>query len=55
MFEQFDSPCAQALARRRKELAACVLALTEYCFLNVGLTIFGSQKFKVSYLFSLLI
>ncbi len=26
MFEQFDSPRAQALAHQRKELAACVLA-----------------------------
>ena len=26
MFEQFDSPRAQALARQRKELTACVLA-----------------------------
>ncbi len=26
MFEQFDSSRAQALARQRKELAACILA-----------------------------
>ncbi len=61
MFEQFDSPRAQALARQRKELAYLHMFtesykyLTEYCFLNVGLTIFGFKKFKVGYLFSFLI